>query len=213
MDKYYMYKHIFSGVFAIDDIIFLKNKCPVEDWGMIDSILKISNIPTYFSCAYMNEIIKNMANLQFQDDCEKYLSELQTKTATNNVKCSNIQQETFTKIMSTKMRSGTYIELPKLEKRCPHCGRINSATIGTSYIVCGIDSRGIIPIDYSNNACLKDWCFTCGKKLCKSWYTDELYIKENRKHDGECCKIQSKKIGNKYLDDYCQCSRLELSHS
>ena len=75
------------------------------------------------------------------------------------------------------------------------------------YIICGYSSnRG-----FDWKGCGNDWCFLCGKKLCKSWNVDRLYSKINRFHDDRCCKIHSLKTNSNYLTDYCQCNNFYVS--
>lgn len=212
MEKYFIYKHIFSGASSIDDIIFLRSKCPVEDYQIIDSITRSQNFQQCISNIQMNKIIKTLVSLKYKDECNKYLDEFKNKKYNNCLQFdqsnyNSAQTDTFAKIISTKLIDESYIDFPKIEKECPHCGRINKAPFGTKYIVCGIDTMGIFPMDNFDNACLNDWCFTCGKKLCKNWYTNQLYDEANRTHDKNCCKIHALKYNNQYPLEYCQCFR------
>lgn len=92
------------------------------------------------------------------------------------------------------------IELEK--KKCPHCGHICIAQEGTEYIVCGYSDpqKG-----FDFQGCGRDWCFKCGKILCKIWEQDSLFLEMNRHHNGECCVNHAKKNGKNYTLDYCQC--------
>lgn len=85
-------------------------------------------------------------------------------------------------------------------KPCPHCSKRNMAKEGTQYIVCGYTTRG-----YDSRGCRMDWCFKCGKKLCKQWDIDILYDENNRIHDNKCCKNFANKTNDTYPDNYCQC--------
>lgn len=212
MEKYYIYKHIFSGASTIDDIIFLRGKCPKEDYPLIDSITRTQNLQQCISNTQMNKIVETLVSLKFKDECVKYLDEFKNKKYNicqqfEQTNYNAAQTETFSRILSTKSLDESYIELPKMEKACPHCGRINKAPFGTKYIVCGIDTMGILPIDNLDNACLNDWCFACGKKLCKNWYTNQLYDEANRTHDENCCRIHALNHKNQYPAEYCQCFR------
>lgn len=94
-------------------------------------------------------------------------------------------------------------EIEYLSKKCPHC-RINmKMPKDTSYVICGFADtfRG-----YDWRGCCNDWCFSCGKMLCKSWEKDRLNIVTNRFHDDECCKLHAKRNGYDYEKDYCLCS-------
>lgn len=89
----------------------------------------------------------------------------------------------------------------KVEKECPHCNNKYIDYDDTSYTICGYSSRG-----YDWKGCGCDWCFTCGKKLCKRWDHHELYNKLNRFHDRRCCKLHAYSTNSIYPNDYCQCS-------
>lgn len=100
-------------------------------------------------------------------------------------------------------KSSILKDIEYLSKKCPHC-RINmKMPKDTSYVICGFADtfRG-----YDWRGCCNDWCFTCGKMLCKSWEKDRLNIVTNRFHDDECCKLHAKRNGYDYEKDYCICS-------
>lgn len=252
MEKYYKYKHIFSGAHNPQDVDFLRKKCPECDYPIIDSIIRTQNYmmsinstpqnndigncngdnnyyndmckrqnisnelqlellitPNHdstrtsnlykISCIQMNEIIKILSELKYREDCEKYLNTIPS------YKKDTAQTNIFSKILSTKPHDDSFIDLPQVEKACPHCGKINSAPLGTTYIVCGVDTCGLLPINNYDDNCLNDWCFMCGKKLCKNWNSDNLFVKANRIHNGECCKKHAELKGFNYPADYCQC--------
>lgn len=85
-------------------------------------------------------------------------------------------------------------------KNCPHCGLVFNNIRGNQYIICGYtgNHKG-----YDWKGCKRDWCFTCGKKLCKVWDFDELYDEDNRFHD-TCC-IKYAKMNKLSKDDFCSC--------
>lgn len=85
-------------------------------------------------------------------------------------------------------------------KPCPHCN-INTYS-NKDYIICGYDKV------YDWNGCGNDWCFKCGKKLCKNWFNDQLCIFHNRFHDSQCCLNKSNKV--LYALTYCQCQNLHV---
>ena len=89
-----------------------------------------------------------------------------------------------------------------LSKNCPHCSNNCKGSIDTTYIICDYDDP---LVGFKWNGCGKDWCFFCGKKLCKQWNEDKLYNDENRIHNKECCKKMAKKNGENYEEQYCQC--------
>ncbi|CAH6421301.1 Hypothetical protein KVN_LOCUS216 [uncultured virus] len=88
----------------------------------------------------------------------------------------------------------------KIMKNCPHCDNIIFEFENMDYIICGYSNKG-----FDWKGCGYDWCFKCGKKLCKNWNLNELFNKFNRFHNNKCCKMHANKIGNKYPTEYCQC--------
>lgn len=91
----------------------------------------------------------------------------------------------------------------RITKPCPHCHYNVMADPNTTYVVCGYSNE---LLGYDWNGCGRDWCFRCGKILCKKWNDNELFLDTNRFHDGECCKKHAKSNNMQYPDDYCQCT-------
>lgn len=85
-------------------------------------------------------------------------------------------------------------------KNCPHCGKKNTGNMNTIYIICGYNNKG-----FDWKGCGHDWCFKCGKKLCKNWANNKLFNKLNRVHDGKCCRHYALSIGEIYEENFCQC--------
>lgn len=85
-------------------------------------------------------------------------------------------------------------------RNCPHCNKKNIYDGMNTYVICGYTSKG-----YDWKGCGKDWCFQCGKKLCKSWNNDMLFNKFNRTHNSKCCKHYALKLNDIYPDNYCMC--------
>ncbi|VBB17866.1 hypothetical protein YASMINEVIRUS_329 [Yasminevirus sp. GU-2018] len=94
-----------------------------------------------------------------------------------------------------------------ISKKCPHCSHVLNMPENTQYVICGYHntSQG-----YDWNGCGRDWCFQCGKMLCKRWETNSLCLQMNRHHDEECCSKHARETGRKYPDDYCQCNNINL---
>jgi hypothetical protein len=232
MDKYNFYKNIFDGISTIDDINFLKEKCPKEDMKIIDSVIYSKVLNAELSIIQMNNLIKTLSEMKYKEICMKYIDDFKKnllykitnqynetnsqyvyktfiENKNNILSCRQLQNDIITKIISSKINDYTYIDLPKIDRECPHCGKNNKAKFGTEYIICGIDTLGIVPIQNGedNGACHNDWCFKCGKKLCKNWYKHELFVENNRTHNDICCKMHSLENNFKYPDDYCQCNR------
>lgn len=152
----------------------------------------------------MKKNIIDIANLKYKEDAYEFISHIMLQT-------SDIAQiKTFTRIADMKPNRPQYISIKELRqrnkennitKKCPHCGYKCSMSKTTVYVVCGYGDSG-----YDWEGCGKDWCFRCGKMLCKNWEQDHLYLPTNRFHDSKCCKRHSIIFGHKYPEDYCRCS-------
>jgi hypothetical protein len=217
MDKYYKYKHIFSCLETKDDVDIIRSKCPVNDYPIIDSIISSITFKQQLGFNATTNLIEKIIKMKYRNEIEKYLLDLNVtrqsglgmlgstlSSVTHDMIFDPIQQSIFDKIKTRKNYDVSYVHTLLIEKPCPHCGLIKKAPFGTSYVVCGVDSRGIISIDF-DNGCLNDWCFECGKKLCKNWCKDALHNQTNRVHSIECCSAHANENGFTYPDDYCIC--------
>ena len=94
-------------------------------------------------------------------------------------------------------------EFPLVYKKCPHCGIYSLKQSNTQYVICGYDNTN--RYGTNNIGCMRDWCFVCNKKLCKSWDDDKLYNINNRYHNSICCEEYCCK-NNEDIKNYCDCA-------
>lgn len=147
---------------------------------------------------------------------------IETKSVDSNISSSNsnvmyvhckdcnyvhncIKQNSYfyeNKIDNPFLNSLFNIDENHITKHCPHCDNSCKGTIETAYIICGYDDH---LNGFNWKGCGRDWCFVCGKKLCKQWNENELYTDEQRNHNKECCKRIAKKNNENYEENYCQC--------
>lgn len=202
------YKHMISGFRTIEDCYLILEKCIFDesDKLILLHLINCKRTEKCFNYITMKSILKELNEIKYKEDVYEYVSSVINKT-------ENIAQiKTITRIMNGKpsrpyrdnyindSEISDYIDR-KIEKKCPHCCHINIAPTSTEYIICGYGENG-----YDWEGCGKDWCFKCGKILCRSWDVDMLFIEENRLHNGECCKHHSNINNKKYPEDYCHCS-------
>lgn len=197
MDTYYKYKAILSAVSSQDDIDLLKTKCPENDIPLINSIIKSLPKENKLSNLTMFSILKYLSTIKYRDEAEKYIKRY------SDYQNDPIQKQLLTNIIQNKKYDNSYIDISKISKECPHCGHLNYAPLDTTYIVCGVDPIGETAINV--DGCLNDWCFSCGKRLCKNWCINELNNLNNRIHNKECCAKHALENNLKYPDDYCIC--------
>lgn len=149
-------------------------------------------------------IMEKIKNFDYYEDCVNMINDLYP-----NKNDTDVQFMTLIRIANKKKKntdSEKIIKKTKMSeiiKQCPHCSEKYSGGNNISYVICGYQDthKGF---DWSG--CQKDWCFTCGKKLCKSWNDDKLFLEPNRIHDSECCKNYAIKHNESYLNDYCHCT-------
>lgn len=141
---------------------------------------------------YMNVI----SNIKYHNDASLIIGDIETLVN------DSVQINTLKRIIKNKpAKQLGDIESNKYFKDCPHCGRRRIGIDDVNYVICGYTNRG-----YDWKGCGKDWCFKCGKKLCKNWKTDILFNKFNRQHDNKCCKNHASKNNIDYINNYCQCT-------
>lgn len=191
-------KHI-SDAHSISDIF--SNKYP-DFSNMIGSIVNGKQYENIISNQNIKSTIADIDYLKYMDEADDLIDVLKES---RNI--TDIQKRTFIRLSKTKpVKAVHFCDIePKvhyIEKLCPHCGHKTSAVTGATHVVCGYTNE---TNGYDFVGCGKDWCFDCGKLLCKSWHNNHLYRPENRTHDNECCLEHAKATGKDYTKEFCQC--------
>jgi hypothetical protein len=235
IDKYNEIKNILLGCRNINDAKFLSGlylKKNPESKKLVCSLLygKI-----YFDCydfKVFNEMMKKINECEYQENCDKLINEFFPPKNNNNINNNNnnAQLKTLTRILNNKKKESekktilgdkinpihefltppffnknNYIKKTKQNeyiKYCPHCSDKYIGSESTTHVICGYNDSHT---GYNWTGCQKDWCFTCGKKLCKSWNENKLYLEPNRIHNSECCKQYAANKCEPY-NNYCQCN-------
>ena len=161
-------------------------------------------------------LLKPLNNITYKDDIKILIDDTLTKTT------DVIQQKTLLRFLNYKPAKPAKLNkisdiqpnTPTLSKECPHCSHIyttNDTT--TTYVICGYGSKANSGYDWIG--CQRDWCFSCGKKLCKKWDENMLNVIENRTHNHKCCKKDAKKgaYPQDYMQNYCQCSGYNVNRN
>lgn len=197
MDKYVKYKNLFSCLNTQNDIEFFMSRCNPVDRIMINSIIKGLKKENVIGLVDMCDILDEIKLCKYKHEVNTILSRIDG--------CDNFQKDILDDIICAypSYNQPKIKNVTLLTKKCPHCGRITTADEKLYYIVCGFDPQGITPPD--DACCSNDWCFKCGKKLCKNWYNDDLYIYINQTHNQTCCKLHANKYKFDYPNDYCMC--------
>jgi len=224
-EKYYdIFVTCSTTLINLDDIESLFDKCTqyITDQNLID-IMRNRLDTILYDIQYNNynyhekgigfteffKIIHKLKRYKSRDDLVKIVDKVLVDIT------DPIQRSTIIRIVNNQppnrfddfyMNNSKYQKQQDLiEKNCPHCGRLNLCHKSITYIVCGYGNKGF------DEGCRRDWCFKCGKKLCKSWYENELFNKDNRYHNERCCKFAAYKNGESYIN-YCICEKFRVKH-
>lgn len=198
MDKMYnKLRIILNGVKTHEDAIRIINILKLENNEIVKNIIRSKHIASnMLDFKKINDEIDKLLKLKYKNNVFDYISAYLRDIS------DLAQLNVFYRIAN--MKSYKNIDFTNMmTKKCPHCGHLMSMPIGTIYVVCGYANE---EDGFDWKGCQKDWCFKCGKKLCKSWGIDELHIPENRIHNIECCRNMAKLNNESYEDNYCHCN-------
>lgn len=160
---------------------------------------------------FMNMLDK-LGSYTYRDDARGLVEKIFKRT------CDIIQRNSVIRIIGRKPPRSNIIDMKTtkskhrgetdfMEKNCPHCGKREKYQSSSTYIICGYNDKGFDWI-----GCGHDWCFRCGKKLCKTWADNELFVKNNRFHSERCCRIAAHRNTESYSKLYCKCSKIYINH-
>ena len=196
LDKY---KTIFLSLENIKDINKVSNllNLNTDDKIIINNYFNTKNLPRKISYDDFINLINDLNNLKFKEDILEILHKISNKT--NDI----VQINTIIRIANMKPnKTNNKFKRFKIKHNCPHCNISNMIDYDTDYAICGYTD---VKNGYNWEGCGRDWCTKCGKKLCKKWNENELFIPENRIHNSKCCLLYCNKIDNNYVIDFCQC--------
>lgn len=196
------YKIIFSGFTNHEDI---NNMCNLlrlsnEEKHIVINYFNTMQLQQMISYNEFDNIIQKVDKLTTQEDVYEYLYKLSYKTF------NKIQLNTIIRIASIKpqrtITNKSNVKILKYKKACPHCSHKNIINEYSDYVICGYSD---IRNGYDWMGCGRDWCAKCGRKLCKKWDSDNLFLLENRHHNISCCMLHAKQNGLDHQIDYCNC--------
>lgn len=183
----------------IKEITSLDNSPNINEFNrqLINSFKDTNLYKKKLSFDFLQLYFKIFNNLDNRQDANKLIVDIYNKT-------DDISQiNTFRRIIKMKSNSDVNDNINKLiifSKNCPHCNKTTISNNTTKNIICGYTNKG-----FDWKGCGNDWCFQCGKKLCKNWEKDSLFTISNRNHDTKCCKNHAASKNSDYLKEYCQC--------
>ena len=211
-NKYRELKNILSGCSTFTDAALfgeLYRKKNPEMKTLIYGFLKGRRYLNNKDFITMQNLLERCNNCIYTEDVYQIIND----NFPNRNNENDIQYQTLIRIAKNKVskftssnavptNSSNRVLYPFFVKKCPHCGNPFHGNSETNYVVCGYNN---ITQGYDWVGCQNDWCFVCGKMLCKSWERNKLFVESNRIHDSECCKKHAKLHNKSYLDEYCQC--------
>lgn len=209
-ELYNRFKNILSGCTTLSDAIYYAEIMSLEFPYLHDLFLSAVYSNTYVSMLdtrTLKNVILEIENYVYREDVEEFLKKRFKETL------NEVQKKTFDRIINTKQIkpiNSKNIEVYEIKKHddeikemsCPHCKTQYFLNKNTEYVICGYTDNHN---GYDWKGCNRDWCFKCGKMLCKSWQEHKLYVNDNQNHNSKCCREHAKKYNNKYPNDYCQC--------
>lgn len=172
--------------------------------SLMTSLINGRKYERVYDLETMKKYIADLSASKYREDAYELIGQYALQTS------DPAQMRTFTRIADLKPSKPQYISMKELRQRdrenmvtrkCPHCHHKCLLPRETLYAICGYGPDG-----YDWEGCGRDWCFRCGRKLCKAWEQDQLYLPTNRFHDSKCCRRHSLLHGTKYPDHYCRCS-------
>lgn len=214
-NKYIEIKNVLNGCNNIDnakllfDIYMISNP---ETKKIIDATIYGKNYNEQYSYKEFSEIMKKIRSYKYKENCIKFINELYPFKNTNELQLKTLysiieNKETKKKEKNEELFKDICLQKKdkkenKNSKSCPHCGEEYYGDEYTTYVICGYkDTHN----GYNWTGCQKDWCYKCGKKLCKSWNEDKLYLEPNRIHNFDCCVKYANSIEDTY-NNYCVCN-------
>lgn len=209
MDKYKVLFEHKDKIISADNLhtgtellnIALALTTDVTERQLLMSLINDTTYNTKMNFDKLNIYFNVLDIIYYYNDAEKILEDILRHTQ------DLAQINTLNKIIKNKpmKQQDKAVNVIMLSKLCPHCNQKTYGSDSCSYIICGYNNRG-----FDWKGCGRDWCFTCGKKLCKSWNVNSLFNKMNRQHNSKCCKSYASKMQFKYPDDFCMCQSNEM---
>jgi len=201
IETYNKLKFIITGIKTKNDAYNCINK--YKDSAYYNLIASYIEGQTYEKTCDNETMIKHieiLSEMKYKEPSYEYISNVLKHTI------DIAQIKTLTRIADMKDNKPIGNDNKKnkdiqIAKKCPHCGHECITSKNTNYVICGYGING-----YDWNGCGKDWCFQCGKKLCKTWEHDQLFVISNRKHNIKCCKKYANDNDLKYNENYCRCN-------
>ena len=198
--KYIEFKHILSGCRTISDAHFFAELFLKHNPNMRTIVYSMINGKRY----------DPILDFRTMKSLTVYMSECDGHEEIDKRTNDTTQMQTFIRATKDKtlQHNDQIFEFETINhnittKNCPHCDHPCYSCIDTTYIICGYHDTHT---GYDWKGCGRDWCFKCGRCLCKTWDSNLLFSPLNRYHDKDCCHKHAIEHNKQYPNEYCQCS-------
>jgi hypothetical protein len=209
---YKKFKYNIIGSKTREDALYILNKYKLIplDYNLLMSYINAKKYDLAFDNMTMIRHIKELHELRYKEDVYEIINNLLHNTT------DVAQIKTFIRIANCKPSRPQHITLKELKqrisehviiKKCPHCNHKCSTTKESYYVICGYNDTDN---GYDWQGCGNDWCFKCGKLLCKNWNRNDLFLITNRIHDDKCCRRHAKEKNKIYPNNYCMCKNIYI---
>jgi hypothetical protein len=201
-DKYIQYKHILSGCSTIQDARYFADVMGKKHPEMKNIYHSMASGKKYYNALDIEtvcNILNTLEKCSNVDEAREVIRNIKKTHYTYNYD-SLFERVLKSLPINSDIQPAKVIKLAKIGKSCPHCDIEYHLPPETGYVICGYTGNG-----YDMKGCSKDWCYKCGKMLCKAWHEHMLYDERNQIHNKECCEQHAIKTKNSWPDDYCRC--------
>jgi hypothetical protein len=204
VEVYKQLRAILSGCDSISDALYISNKYVSTYPHLKQMIISYVNGHTYKDQVDITTKQKMLIDINLcetRNDAHDLIAQYSERTN------DDVYKKTAERLANKKKYSNSdfrhFHKVIHINKKCPHCSHIISMPDNTDYVICGYHDTNK---GYDWHGCGRDWCFYCGKILCKKWEINELHLPSNRQHDDECCLNYAKENNYKYPVDFCNCN-------
>lgn len=159
------------------------------------------------NCTTRDEALDMISNVLNRSTDDVYIKTMERLAHKKYYRNSEYQVNTSRNSFGNTSKNTTNNINKNINKKCPHCNFGVTMPENTYYIICGYHNT---ITGFNWDGCGRDWCFHCGKMLCKHWITNSLNIYMNRTHDNICCSNHAVENGYNYPEDYCQCNNMNV---
>lgn len=207
---YNKFNHVLSGCVTILDALYFVNKyikLYPESSKILYSMVYGKQYDSVIDFRTFNKKLIQLNTYSFKEDVNKNIT-IYINQGLNKIQEISLLRISYIKPSYSPLINNVSLNKNNISKSCPHCKQTYINDNDVNYIICGYNSHG-----YDWKGCCNDWCFKCGKMLCKNFTTHKLFVETNKIHTFICCREHAQKTNHLYPDDYCQCININVQRN